>query len=112
MENDDLSELEVVNEQPKLVDSGVVDIPLDARLKEELDGPPAVKEKPSYLTRAVAARQRVGLGVKSEPRQPRGVEVRADDVIVIDDDGYVLVYMYPYNLDSHIGRTSKLSLTT
>ena len=24
----------------------------------------------------------------------------------------VLVYMYPYNLDSHIGRTSKLSLTT
>ena len=88
-ENDDLSELEVVNEQPKLVDPGVADIPSDAGLEQELSDLQQVKEKPSYVTRAVAARQRAGLDVKLEPRQSRGVEVRADDVIVIviDDDG-------------------------
>ena len=37
--------------------------------------------------RAVAARRCAGLDVESVPRQSRGVEVRADDVIVIDDDG-------------------------
>ena len=77
----------MVSEQPKLVDSGVADIPLDDGPGEELGGSPEVKEKPSYVTRAVAARRRAGLGVESAPRQSRGVEVRADNVIVIDDDG-------------------------
>ena len=78
-DNDDLSDLEVANEQPKLVDRGVADIPEDAASKgsdEELGGPPTVKEKPSYVTRAVAARRRAGLDVEPEPRQSRGVEVR------------------------------------
>ena len=39
------------------------------------------------MTRAVAARWRAGLDVESNPRQSRGVEVRADNVIVIDDNG-------------------------
>ena len=72
----------MVNEQPKLVDSEVADIPLDDGLNGELGAPQEVKEKPSYVTRAVAARHRAGLDVKSEPRQPRGVEVRTDVVIV------------------------------
>ena len=46
-----------------------------------------MKEKPSYATRAVAARRRAGLDVEPEPHQSRGVEVRADNVIVIGDDG-------------------------
>ena len=37
-ENDNLSELEVVNEQPKLVDPGVAEIPLGAEPEEELGG--------------------------------------------------------------------------
>ena len=86
-ENDDLSELEVVSEQPKLVDPGVAEILLAAEPKEELGGSHEVKEKPSYVTRAVAARRHAGLDVESVPRQSRGVEVRADDVIVIDDGG-------------------------
>ena len=81
-----MSELEVVSEQPKLVDPGVADIPSAAEPKEELGGPHEVKEKPLYVTKAVAARRRVGLDVESVPRQSRGVEVRADNVIVIDDD--------------------------
>ena len=44
-ENDDLSELEVVNKQPKLVDPGVAEIPLDAEPEEELGGSQEVKEK-------------------------------------------------------------------
>ena len=39
------------------------------------------------MTRAVAACRRAGLDVELEPHQSREVEVRADDVIVIDDDG-------------------------
>ena len=53
----DMSELEMVSEQPKLVDPGVAEIPLSAA------------EKPSYVTRAVAARRRAGLDVESAPRQ-------------------------------------------
>ena len=82
-----MSELEVVSEQPKLVNPGMADIPLAAEPEEELGGPLEVKEKPSYVTRDVAARRRAGLDVELEPRQSRGVEVRADDVIVIDNDG-------------------------
>ena len=40
-----------------------------------------------YVTRAVAACRRGGLDIEAAPLQSRGVEVRADDVIVIDDDG-------------------------
>ena len=63
-ENDDLSELEVVSEQPKLVDSGVAEIPLTAEPEEELGGSHEVKEKPSYVTRAVVACRRAGLDVE------------------------------------------------
>ena len=77
----------MVNEQPKLVDPGVADILLDDGPGEELGSPPEVKERPSYVTRAVAARQRADLDIKLEPCQSRGVDVRADDVIVIGGDG-------------------------
>ena len=82
-----MSELEVVNEQPRLVDPGVAASPLPAEPKEELGGAPVAPEKPLYYTRAQIARQRAGLNVKSVPRPPRGVEARADEVIVIDDEG-------------------------
>ena len=39
------------------------------------------------MTRAVAARRRAGLDVELAPRQSQRVEVRADDVIVINDEG-------------------------
>ena len=77
----------MVNEQPKLGDPGVTDIPLDGGPEEELGGSPEVKEKPSYVTRAVAARQRAGLVVKSE----RGVEVRTGDMLVIDDRVKIII---------------------
>ena len=86
-ENDNISELEVVNERPKLVDPGVAEIPLAAEPEEELGGPQEVKEKPSYVTRAVATRRHGGLDVESVPHQSRGVKAQADNVIVIDDDG-------------------------
>ena len=82
-----MSELEVVSEQPKLVDPGVADIPSAAEPEEELGGAQVVEEKLSCVTRAVAARRRAGLDVEPEPRRSRGVEVRADDVIVIHNDG-------------------------
>ena len=44
-ENDDLSDLEVANEQPKMTDPGVADISVDANDEEELDGAEAPKEK-------------------------------------------------------------------
>ena len=45
------------------------------------------KEKPSYVTRAVAARQQAGLNSEPEPRASRGVgDEHADDVVVIDND--------------------------
>ena len=70
--NDDLSELDVVlNEQSIPVDPGVADIPLDAGPEEELGGSQEVKEKSSYVTRAVAARRRAGLDVESAPHQSR-----------------------------------------
>ena len=87
MKNVDLSDLEVVSKQPKVVDQGAADIPLDDGPNEELGGPPEVKEKLLYVTRAIAARRRAGLDVEPEPHQSRGMEVRTDDVIVIDNDG-------------------------
>ena len=77
----------MISEQPKLVNPGVADIPLDNGPNEELGGPQEVKEKPSYVMSAAAARRRAGLDVESEPCQSQGVELCADDVIVIDDDG-------------------------
>ena len=65
----------------------MAEAPLSAEPEEELGGSPVVPGKPSYYTRAAASRRRAGLDVESAPRQSRGVGVRADDVIVIDDDG-------------------------
>ena len=85
-DNDDLTDLEVVDEQPKLIDPGVADIPVPDEYDEEITESDE-KERPSYVTRAVLARQRAGLNRESEPGAARGVGVlRADDVIVIDDD--------------------------
>ena len=61
----------------------MTEILLAAEPEEELGGSLETKEKPWYATRAVAARRRAGLDVESVPRQSRGVEVRADNVIVI-----------------------------
>ena len=71
----------------KNVDSGMADVPLDNGPNKELGGAPPEVKKPLYVTRAIAVRRRAGLDVEPVPRQSRGVEVRADDVIVIDDDG-------------------------
>ena len=48
-ENDDLSELEVVNEQPKLVDPGLAEIPLDAEPEEELGGSKEVSKRKIFI---------------------------------------------------------------
>ena len=65
----------------------MADIPEGDDADEDLGGTKKAKEKPSHLTRTVAARQRAGLDRESEPGAARGVGVlRADDVIVIDDD--------------------------
>ena len=85
-ENDDLSDLEVVEEQPKVTDPGVADIPEEDEYDEDLGTDKNKKEKPSYVTRAVAARRAAGLDGESGPRAARGVRERADDVIEIDDD--------------------------
>ena len=47
----------------------MADIPLDAEPEEELGGSQEVKEKPSYMTRAVVARLRASLDVESAPHQ-------------------------------------------
>ena len=78
--------MEVVDEQPKLTDPKVADISVENDDKEDLDGVKEVKGKPSYVARAVAARQRADLIADPEPHTTRGVEVRAKDVTVIDDD--------------------------
>ena len=65
----------------------MVDIPVDDAAKDNLGGIKEVKEMPAYVTRTVAARQRAGLDVESEPRQDRGVEVHgcpgSDDVVQV-----------------------------
>ena len=70
LKNVDLSDLEVVSKQPKVVDQGAADIPLDDGPNEELGGPPEVKEKLLYVTRAIAARRRAGMYVESESYLP------------------------------------------
>ena len=57
----DLSGAEVVDEQPKLTDPGVTDIPEEDEYNVDLGNDGRVKEKPPYVTRAVAAKERAGL---------------------------------------------------
>ena len=59
---------------------------MDDGPSKELGGAPEVKEKPSYVRRDVASRRRAGIDVEPEPCKSRGVEVRADGVIVIGDN--------------------------
>ena len=66
----------MVNEQPKLVDPGVTEAPLSDEPKDELGGSSVVAEKPSYYTRAMAARLRAGLDAESAPRQSQGVRIK------------------------------------
>ena len=76
----------MVDEQPKLTDPGVADIPIEDECDQDELKNDQVREKPSYVTRAVAVRQRAGLDSEPEPRASRGVgSERADDVVVIDD---------------------------
>ena len=56
-DNVDLSDLEVTDEQPKMIDPGVADVPEKDEYDEDPDQDRTVKEKPSYVTRAVAARK-------------------------------------------------------
>ena len=79
-------DLEVVSEQPKLVDPGVADVSEDDEYDATLGTEEKETEKPSYVTRAVAARRAAGLDGESLPRTARGVEARRADVIEIDDD--------------------------
>ena len=89
-DSDNISELEVVEDQPKLVDLGVAlkevnpdeyDQDLGIKQKEE-------KTKPLYAAKAITARQNAGLGVELVPRQARGVDgSAASEIIEIDDDG-------------------------
>ena len=76
----------MVSEQPKLVDPGVADVSEDDDYDTELITDEKEKEKPSCVTRAMAARRAAGLDGESIPHAARGVEERRDDVIEIDDD--------------------------
>ena len=60
-ENDNLSDLEVVSEQPKAVDPGVADIPLDNGPYEELGGASEVKEKAFTCHEGCCSPSRAGL---------------------------------------------------
>ena len=67
-----------------MIDPGVADVPEEDEYDEDQDQ--EKKEKPSYITRAVAARERAGPN-RELPRLARGVDESAGDVIEIDDDG-------------------------
>ena len=84
-DDNDLSNLEVADEQPKMADPGVADIPEEDEYDENPDHDHKVKEKHLYVTRAVAVHERAGLNCEL-PRAARGVDERASDVIEIDDD--------------------------
>ena len=77
--------MEVTDEQPKMIDPGVADVPEKNEYDKDPDQDQKVNEKPSYVTRAVAARKRAGLN-RELPCLARGVDERASDVIEIDDD--------------------------
>ena len=68
-----------------MIDPGVADVHEEDEYDEDPDHDQKVKEKPSYVTRAVAARERAGLNCEL-PCAARGVDERASDVIEIDDD--------------------------
>ena len=68
-----------------MTDPGVADIPEEDEYDKDPDHDHKVKEKPSYVTRAVAVRERAGLN-RELPCAARGVDERASDVIEIDDD--------------------------
>ena len=61
-------------------------MPDEDEYDDDLGDDDKVKEKPSYVTRAVAARERAGLDRELTPRAARGVDERADDVVEVDDD--------------------------
>ena len=75
----------MTDEQPKMIDPGVADVPEEDEYDKDPDQDQKVNEKPSYVTRAVAARERAGLN-RELPRSARGVVESAGDVIEIDDD--------------------------
>ena len=80
---------------------------MGAEPKEELGSSQEVKEKPSYVMRVVAARRRTGLDVELVPRQSRGVEVRADNVIVIDGDGDEVQVEVPGPQEGHMEQSAE-----
>ena len=73
-DNNNLSGLEVRDEQPRLTDPGVADIPVE-EMYDDKDNP----EKPSYVTRAVAARKNAGLNREQEPHTARWAEEHTND---------------------------------
>ena len=80
---------------------------MEAEPEEELGGSQEAKEKPSHVTRAVAARRRAGLDIESVPRQSQGVEVRADNVIVIDGDGDEVQVEVPGPQEGHMEQSAE-----
>ena len=72
-DNDNLSNLEVADEQPKLTDPGVADIPVEEMYEE--DKP----KKPTHITRAVAVRENAGIDREQEPSPAGGVAERAHE---------------------------------
>ena len=64
-------------------------MPEEDEYDDNLGDDDKVKNKPSSVTRAVAARERAGLNRELTPRAARGVDERADDVIEVDDDDWV-----------------------
>ena len=51
-----------------MTDPGVADMPDEDKYDDDLGDDDKVKEKPSYVTRAVAARERAGLDRELTPR--------------------------------------------
>ena len=91
-DNDDLSEIKAVTNQPKLINPGIMaefpGIETEEMVDDTETGPTSdQEEKPSPATRAKTARVNAGLD-DDDQRQARGVndEKASDDVIVIDDD--------------------------
>ena len=78
-----------MSEQPKLVNPGVADVSEDDEYDAILSTEEKETEKPSYVTRAVAARRAAGLDGESLPRTARGVEARRVDITEIDDCIYI-----------------------
>ena len=104
-----------MDEQPKLADQRVAEIPVEDEDKVDPGDVKKIKEKYSYDTRAAAARQGAGLDKKSGSRKAQGVGVRTYGVIVIDNDnetvqvevrGWMCTHC-PSNLNQKISRWSQ-----